>query len=98
MISYKFSKQINPKHHYFNINFNDIKSSLAITDKNTIDYISIIAIKREDYFFTVDRLGQITIHYNDISNEEIESVVVSVDDIFNQYNFVMDYQLDSCLN
>lgn len=98
MINYRFTKQINPKYHYFNINFNDIKTYLALIYNNIIDYNSLVVIKRDNYFFTVDKLGHITFYYNDITKEEIKSVVLSINDIFNRYDFVTDYQTDSYLN
>ena len=91
MINYKNSIQINPRHHYFNIDFNSIKTSLSSSEKSVLDYGSIFVIQSNNNLITIDNIGRINVYFDKITPGEISSIIKPIESAFLQQQFYMDY-------
>lgn len=86
-----YTKQIEylPNPLYVNIEFEPIKAEIAKISEETLDYGSLILLKEKEYTIGVNKLGKITVYFNNTQPEK--SVLDKIREIFTLYKYNIDY-------
>lgn len=74
---------------YLNIEFEPIKADIAKISHDTLDYGSIILLKEKDYSVSVNKIGKITVYFNNVQPDK--SLFEKIKEIFSVYKYNIDY-------
>lgn len=88
---YQNSQIFYPKSVYLDLDFNVIKENLKLIVPNYSDYGSIIVLKDDQYYYSVNDIGKVEVFYNELDNIQIEKSIKRIESIFRI--FVDDFRI-----